>query len=176
MAASTGKKGSKIDFSKSIKETIAASSFPKHSADTSENVSAVGNVEDTYSDIKNEFEEKNSDIYKNNVNNVNNINNVVNENNINNKNDADGYLQINHPDKKKIDIDELKKEAGQRKREKGIKHTTFSVSYKIGGEFEKLMLVASEKHGYNRSVYMRQLMLDDYIKHKEEYDQILQHL
>lgn len=173
MAASTGKKGSKIDFSKSIKETIAASSFPKHSADTLENVSAVDSVEDTYSGIKNEIGEKDTDIYKNNVN---NINNVVNENNVNNKNNTDSYLQVNHPDKKKIDIDELKKEAGQRKREKGIKHTTFSVSYKIGGEFEKLMLAASEKHGYNRSVYMRQLMFDDYIKHKEEYDQILQHL
>lgn len=176
MAASTGKKGSKIDFSKSIKETIAASSFPKRSADTLENVSADGSVEDTYSGIKNEIGEKDTDIYKNNVNNINNINNVVNENNVNNKNNTDSYLQVNHPDKKKIDIDELKKEAGQRKREKGIKHTTFSVSYKIGGEFEKLMLAASEKHGYNRSVYMRQLMFDDYIKHKEEYDQILQHL
>lgn len=173
MAASTGKKGSKIDFSKSIKETIAASSFPKHSTDISENAYAVGNVEDTYNDIKNETEKKDIDIYKDNIN---NINNVVDENNVNNKNNADSYLQINHPDKKKIDIDELKKEAGQRKREKGIKHTTFSVSYKIGGEFEKLILVASEKHGYNRSVYMRQLMYDDYLEHKEEYDQILQQL
>lgn len=161
MAASTGKKGSKIDFSKSIKDTITTASSPKSSVDQ-ESISLVSDIEKRYAGIKEEIEIKSNDIYKNNINNVNNVNNINNDENL--------------PDKKKIDLDELAKETVQRKKEKGVKCTTFSVSYKIGGEFEKLMLVASEKYGFNRSVYIRKLMLEDYIEHKEEYDQLLERL
>lgn len=167
MAASTGKKGSKIDFSKSIRETINASNPIKNTESIIENTSAINDVESKFSDLKKEINGYAEDSYGNNKNNVNNINN----------NNNPFLSQMLKPTgKEKIDMDKLVNEAIQRKKEKGVKHTTFSVSYKIGGEFEKLLLVASEKYGFNRSLYLRKLMLDDYIQHKEEYDEILTHL
>lgn len=167
MAASTGKKGSKIDFSKSIRETINASNPIKNTEPIIESTSAINDVESKFSNLKNEINGYADDGYENNKNNANNINNINNS----------FYPQtIRTPGIEKIDMDKLVNEAIQRKKEKGVKHTTFSVSYKIGGEFEKLLLVASEKYGFNRSLYLRKLMLDDYVQHKEEYDEILTHL
>ena len=54
------------------------------------------------------------------------------------------------------------------------KTITFSVSYKEDGELEKVINAASKNFGYNRSLYIRSLIYDDYLNNKEEYDEIIE--
>ena len=164
MAVSTGKKGSKLDFSKSILNTVSMSSDPGKEETAPKHTPLTEKKEEP-------------------VNNVNKINYENNVNNVNNAVKAESYAYEPYakpiPTQNAVNMVALKEEIEiprLRKNEPDKRAVTFSVSYIKDGNLEKIVRAASQKFGYSKSLYVRNLIYADYMAHKEEYDELIKKL
>lgn len=149
MAATTGKKGSKYDFSGSIKKTIS-SPDPSYAKNIDENKT------ENYVQIAD------------NTDNTSNTNNTSVTKNISNTNVTKETYKLPVDVPTEIDIAKAKDEV-RKNPKKGNNTIRFSITILGDGEINKIINARREFAG-NRSMFIRELIVNDYIQNRDKYE------